>query len=260
MEETGMEPVQGLSSSHVSLPRTGPGCAAPTSCCGWCWPWCAVSGVLGGVGRARLGPRPSPPAASLHSELRGGSGRVAPLLAAPACLWPSAQLHGTPGGRSGGREHGTDHPAQLRGAPARPVRLVGGAAGLWHLPTLCHLLEHLRLRPAGHPYLPTALKATWSLESGVGLHVCPGVAPCQGHSSQAKPYCSPGFLPRPGGEGLQGQWLKVPTVSPRTYRAPCQDLWSEPFWRMNKYFAQQEMAVPRVQELVWPMRALLPGV
>lgn len=26
-----------------STNRTGPGCAAPTSCCGWCWRWCAVS-------------------------------------------------------------------------------------------------------------------------------------------------------------------------------------------------------------------------
>ncbi|XP_036681874.1 rhomboid-related protein 1 isoform X3 [Eschrichtius robustus] len=46
-------------------------------------------------------------------ELRGGPGRVAALLPATACLGPTAQLHGTPGGRSGWCQHGPDHPAQL---------------------------------------------------------------------------------------------------------------------------------------------------
>ncbi|XP_043312652.1 rhomboid-related protein 1 isoform X1 [Cervus elaphus] len=90
-------------------------------------------------------------------ELRGGPGRMAALLPATACLRPTAQLHGAPGGRGGGRQHGPDHPAQLRRAPAGPVRLVGGAACLWHLPAVCHLLEHLRLRPVGCPYPPTTL-------------------------------------------------------------------------------------------------------
>ncbi|XP_055991115.1 rhomboid-related protein 1 isoform X9 [Sorex fumeus] len=90
-------------------------------------------------------------------ELGGGPGRVAPLLPSPARLGPSAQLHGAPGGCRGGREHGPDHPAQLRGAPAGPVRLVGGAVGLQHLSALRHLLEHLCLRPAGRPHPPAAL-------------------------------------------------------------------------------------------------------
>ncbi|XP_032459682.1 rhomboid-related protein 1 isoform X6 [Phocoena sinus] len=46
-------------------------------------------------------------------ELRGGPGRVAALLPATACLGPTAQLHGTPGGRGGGCQHGPDYPAQL---------------------------------------------------------------------------------------------------------------------------------------------------
>ncbi|XP_022450089.1 rhomboid-related protein 1 isoform X3 [Delphinapterus leucas] len=46
-------------------------------------------------------------------ELRGGPGRVAALLPATACLGPTAQLHGTPGRRGGGCQHGPDHPAQL---------------------------------------------------------------------------------------------------------------------------------------------------
>ncbi|XP_067563291.1 rhomboid-related protein 1 isoform X3 [Pseudorca crassidens] len=46
-------------------------------------------------------------------ELRGGPGRVAALLPATACLGPTAQLHGTPGGCGGGCQHGPDHPAQL---------------------------------------------------------------------------------------------------------------------------------------------------
>ncbi|XP_016784544.1 rhomboid-related protein 1 isoform X3 [Pan troglodytes] len=90
-------------------------------------------------------------------ELRGGPGRVAALLPAAARLGPPAQLHGAPGRRGGGGEHGPDHPAELRGAPAGPVRLVGGAAGLRHLPALRRLLERLRLRPAGRPHPPTAL-------------------------------------------------------------------------------------------------------
>uniref|UniRef100_F6VAA8 rhomboid protease n=1 Tax=Macaca mulatta TaxID=9544 RepID=F6VAA8_MACMU len=44
-------------------------------------------------------------------ELRGGPGRVAALLPAAARLGPAAQLHGAPGGRGGGGEHGPDHPA-----------------------------------------------------------------------------------------------------------------------------------------------------
>ncbi|XP_014648851.1 PREDICTED: rhomboid-related protein 1 isoform X2 [Ceratotherium simum simum] len=104
-------------------------------------------------------------------ELRGGPGRVAALLPATACLGPAAQLHGAPGGRCGGSQHGPDHPAQLRGAPARPVRLVGGAARLWHLPAFRHLLEHLRLRPAGRPHPPTAVTGFWSY-TGQGEGVC----------------------------------------------------------------------------------------
>ncbi|XP_023377066.1 rhomboid-related protein 1 isoform X1 [Pteropus vampyrus] len=81
---------------------------------------------------------------SVH-ELRGGPGCVAALLPTTACLGPTAQLHGTSGWCRGGGQHGPDHPAQLRGAPAGPVRLVGGAACLWHLLALRHLLECLRL-------------------------------------------------------------------------------------------------------------------
>uniref|UniRef100_A0A8C3YNH5 rhomboid protease n=1 Tax=Catagonus wagneri TaxID=51154 RepID=A0A8C3YNH5_9CETA len=90
-------------------------------------------------------------------ELRGGPGRVAAFLPSTARLRPAAQLHGAPGGRGGGCQHGPDHPAQLRGAPARPVRLVGGAARLRHLPALRHLLERLCLRPAGGPHPPPTL-------------------------------------------------------------------------------------------------------
>nr|XP_012593288.1 rhomboid-related protein 1 isoform X3 [Microcebus murinus] len=102
------------------------------------------------------------------------------------------QLHGTPGGRSGGRQHGPDHPAQLRGAPAGPVRLVGGAAGLRHLPALRRLLEHLRLRPAGHSRPPAALTrspgpglGTWGAGHQAGVCVC-----LRGWVSQG--CCSPG--------------------------------------------------------------------
>ncbi|XP_069920292.1 rhomboid-related protein 1 isoform X1 [Oryctolagus cuniculus] len=95
-------------------------------------------------------------------ELGGGPRRVAALLAAAARLGPAAQLHGAPGGRRGGREHGPHHPTQLRGAPAGPVRLVGGPAGLRHLPALRRLLERLCLRPAGRPRPPAALTASWA--------------------------------------------------------------------------------------------------
>ncbi|XP_020942544.1 rhomboid-related protein 1 isoform X2 [Sus scrofa] len=90
-------------------------------------------------------------------ELRGGPGRMAAFLPTTACLRPTAQLHGAPGGRGGGCQHGPDHPAQLRGAPSRPVWLVGGAACLWHFPALRHLLERLCLRPAGGPHPPPTM-------------------------------------------------------------------------------------------------------
>ncbi|XP_068003410.1 rhomboid-related protein 1 isoform X1 [Melanerpes formicivorus] len=86
--------------------------------------------------------------AGVH-ELRGGASRLAALLPAAASLGPAAQLHGTPGRRHRGHQHGADHPAQLRGEPAGPVRLVGAAPLLRHLPALRRLLEHLRLRLAG---------------------------------------------------------------------------------------------------------------
>ncbi|XP_036248099.1 rhomboid-related protein 1 isoform X1 [Molothrus aeneus] len=107
-------------------------------------------------------PRPRCPAAGSaaalsRSELRGRSRRLAPLLSAAAGLGPPAQLHGAPGGGHRGHQHGADHPAQLRGEPAGPVRLVGAAAVLRHLPALRRLLEHLRLRPAGGTDPPPAL-------------------------------------------------------------------------------------------------------
>ncbi|XP_045140127.1 rhomboid-related protein 1 isoform X5 [Echinops telfairi] len=78
-------------------------------------------------------------------EFRGGPGCLAAFLPATACLRSTAQLHGAPGWCSSRCEHGPDHPAQLRGAFGGPVWLVGGAAGLRHLPAVCCVLEHLCL-------------------------------------------------------------------------------------------------------------------
>ncbi|XP_016784545.2 rhomboid-related protein 1 isoform X4 [Pan troglodytes] len=117
-----------------------------------------LAGVLAELGWDEMSLQVAEDGAGLGvHELRGGPGRVAALLPAAARLGPPAQLHGAPGRRGGGGEHGPDHPAELRGAPAGPVRLVGGAAGLRHLPALRRLLERLRLRPAGRPHPPTAL-------------------------------------------------------------------------------------------------------
>ncbi|XP_071671340.1 rhomboid-related protein 1 isoform X3 [Patagioenas fasciata] len=78
-------------------------------------------------------------------ELGGGSCRLASLLPTTAGLGSPAQLHGALGRGHCGHQHGADHPAQLRGEPAGPVRLVGPAPLLWHLPPLRCLLEHFCL-------------------------------------------------------------------------------------------------------------------
>lgn len=85
------------------------------------------------------------------SEFRGGSSRVVALLAAFALVRTTAELHGAPVGSRGGYQHGPAHTAQLRGVPAQAVLMVGPGLLLCHLPTVCHLLEHLRLRAAGSP-------------------------------------------------------------------------------------------------------------
>lgn len=83
----------GHASQPVCLPpiRTGLGCGVRTSCCGWCWLWCAVSS---GAGGALGGPLPAdrapPTCCSLCSELRSGPGCVATLLPTTACLRPTA--------------------------------------------------------------------------------------------------------------------------------------------------------------------------
>lgn len=77
------------------------------------------------------------------SEFRGGSCRLAPLLAAAALLGAPAQLHGTPVGGCGRDQHGAADPPQLRGEPAETVLLVGHRLLLHYLPSFRHLLEHL---------------------------------------------------------------------------------------------------------------------
>lgn len=86
---------------------------------------------------------------NFRSEFRGGSRRLAALLAAAALLGAAAQLHGALVGRRGGHQHGAADPAQLRGEPAETVLLVGHRLLLHYLPPVRHLLEHLRLRAAG---------------------------------------------------------------------------------------------------------------
>uniref|UniRef100_A0A8D0C6G1 rhomboid protease n=1 Tax=Salvator merianae TaxID=96440 RepID=A0A8D0C6G1_SALMN len=111
-----------------------------------------LAGVLAELGRHAL-PIQTPPdglGTGMH-EFRGGPGRVASLLSTFAFFWAPAQFHGPPSRSHRGHQHGPDHPPELRGEPAGSVRLVGGAALLCHLPGLRHLLEHLRLRPAGRP-------------------------------------------------------------------------------------------------------------
>lgn len=92
-----------------------------------------------------------------HSEFRGGPSRVAALLAAVALVGAAAQLHGPPVGCRGGYQHGPAHPAQLRGVAAQAVLMVGPRLLLRHLPTLRHLLEHLRVRAVGSPNSAAAL-------------------------------------------------------------------------------------------------------
>lgn len=91
------------------------------------------------------------------SEFRGGSSCVVALLATFALIRTTAELHGPPVRCRGGYQHGPAHPAQLRGVPAQAVLMVGPGLLLCHLPTLRHLLEHLRLRAAGSPDSTSAL-------------------------------------------------------------------------------------------------------
>ncbi|XP_015297807.3 rhomboid-related protein 1 isoform X3 [Macaca fascicularis] len=71
-----------------------------------------LAGVLAELGWDEMSLQVAEDGAGLGvHELRGGPGRVAALLPAAARLGPAAQLHGAPGGRGGGGEHGPDHPA-----------------------------------------------------------------------------------------------------------------------------------------------------
>ncbi|XP_071671339.1 rhomboid-related protein 1 isoform X2 [Patagioenas fasciata] len=105
-----------------------------------------LAGVLAELGRDALPLQAAADGAGtgVH-ELGGGSCRLASLLPTTAGLGSPAQLHGALGRGHCGHQHGADHPAQLRGEPAGPVRLVGPAPLLWHLPPLRCLLEHFCL-------------------------------------------------------------------------------------------------------------------
>lgn len=84
-----------------------------------------------------------------HSEFRGGSCRLAPLLTAAALLGAPAQLHGTLVGGCGRYQHGAADFTQLRGESAETVLLVGHRLLLHYLPSFRHLLEHLCIWAAG---------------------------------------------------------------------------------------------------------------
>lgn len=76
---------------------------------------------------------------------------MAALLAAVAVVRAAAKLHGPPVGCRGGDQHGPAYLAQLRGVVAQAVLVVGPRLLLRHLPTLRHLLEHLRVRAVRSP-------------------------------------------------------------------------------------------------------------
>lgn len=92
---------------------------------------------------------PFPLSSVARSEFGGRPRGVAALLPAAALVGAPAQLHGAPVGGRGGHQHGAADPTQLRGEPAEAVLLVGHRLLLYHLPPLCDLLEHLRVRAAG---------------------------------------------------------------------------------------------------------------
>lgn len=82
---------------------------------------------------------------------------MAALLAAVAVVRAAAKLHGPPVGCRGGDQHGPAYLAQLRGVVAQAVLVVGPRLLLRHLPTLRHLLEHLRVRAVRSPNSASAL-------------------------------------------------------------------------------------------------------
>nr|XP_008122176.1 PREDICTED: rhomboid-related protein 1 [Anolis carolinensis] len=110
---------------------------------------------------------------------------------------PSFMAHLCRGHR--GHQHGPDHPAQIRGEPPGPVRLVGGPPLLRHLPGLRRLLEHLRLRPPRGP--------------GPAPPLAPRPAPVPSATRTYSPWKCPQLQTRlgreRGGEGRRG-WLGAP--------------------------------------------------
>lgn len=81
--------------------------------------------------------------------------------------------------------------------------------------------------------------------------------------AEAKSYCSPCCPSQafPGGGARLGQgWVGDlecgPRGDPSPPHRPPQDLQSEPFWRMNKYFTQHQVAVPGLRRLVCPSPGL----
>ncbi|XP_069050753.1 rhomboid-related protein 3 isoform X2 [Lepisosteus oculatus] len=91
-------------------------------------------------------------------------GRVAALLPAGRPALPQPQLRGAPGRGGGGRDPGRGHAAELRAAAAGAVPLLDLRVRLRHLRALRHLLERLRLQPAGpQAPPPTVSREGWRL-------------------------------------------------------------------------------------------------